>query len=63
MNISSDTHSCARLGQDSWFKVAAKSSQNTMLIVEYVNNGGNVHVMYVHTNEFKMLPAKGESND
>ncbi len=52
MDISSDTHNCKRFCKDTWFKVAAKSSQNQMLIVEYVDNGGNVKVAYRHEYEF-----------
>lgn len=55
MKISSSTHTCQGFGADDWFKVVAKSNQNSMLIVEHVGNGGNVHVMYRHKEDFKPL--------
>lgn len=55
LEISSDTHTCVGFGRDDWFKVVAKSNQNSMLIVEHVGNGGNVHVMYRHIDNFKTI--------
>jgi hypothetical protein len=60
MNISDDTHRCKGFGKDDWFKVVAKSRQNSMLIVEHVGNGGNVHVMYKHAEDFTLKPVNAK---
>jgi len=52
--MTDDTHTCRGFGRNDWFKVVAKSKQNTMLIVEHVGNVGNVKVMYRHVEDFKL---------
>lgn len=50
--VSSDQYTLKGLSPDSWFRVAAESTQNSMLIVEWVDNGGNVKVGYHHRTDF-----------
>ncbi len=49
----SDTLTCERFAESTWFAVVGYSRQMDMVVVEYVGNGGNAAVTYRHPYEFK----------